>query len=78
MRSSAAYGGMRPVGTVHHGWIVLRGLDVVVEGLPSHADAWAWIDRHSDEGRADYVRYCRIRQAFSVATAVTQSSATTI
>jgi hypothetical protein len=64
-QSSAAYGGMRPVATVHHGWLVLSGLNVVAGGLRSNADDWAWIDRHSTEGRTDYDRHYRIQSAFA-------------
>jgi hypothetical protein len=31
----------------------------------TEAEAWAWIDRHGKEGRADSDRHNRIRQAFS-------------
>ena len=66
MQSSAAYDGMKPVETVHNGWIVLASsLGVVARGLRSHAEAWDFIDRNTDEGRADHDRYCRIRDAFS-------------
>ena len=60
------YSGMHPVETIHNGWIVLvSSLGVVARGLRSHAQAWDWIDRNTAEGRADYERYCRIRDAFS-------------
>ncbi len=65
MQSSAAYDGMKVVGTVHHGWIVLRDLNVIARGFRSNAEAWSWIDRNSNEGRADYDRHYRIRNAFS-------------
>jgi hypothetical protein len=48
------YDGMRPVETIHNGWIVLvSSLGVVARGLRSNAQAWEWIDRNTDEGRAD-------------------------
>jgi hypothetical protein len=75
MRSSTAYDGMLPVGTVYHGWLVLRGFDVVAEGFGSNADAWNWIDRHSYEGRGDFDRYHRIRTAFSYAGTATAAAA---
>jgi hypothetical protein len=63
---SSTYDGLRPVETVHNGWLVCSsGLQVAARGLHSHAQAWDWIDRNTDEGRADYERYCRIRDAFS-------------
>lgn len=46
-------------------WAVINGDVVEVAGLPSHAAAWEWIDRHTDEGRADYDLYWRIRIAFA-------------
>jgi hypothetical protein len=62
MHSSVAYDGMQPVGTVHHGWLVLRGLNVIAEGLPANAEAWGWSGRHSDEGRKAFGKAFRIKE----------------
>jgi hypothetical protein len=44
------------------GFWVMRA---VAGPFTSHAAAWAWIDDHTDEGRADSDRYNRIRIAFA-------------
>ena len=57
---------MVPVQTIHHGWIVVLNTKVLVEGLRSNAEAWLWVDKNTDEGRA-YTRtmfffaYCLAR-----------------
>jgi hypothetical protein len=38
---------------------------LIVATFPTNAEAWAFIDKHTDEGRADTDRYNRIRIAFS-------------
>ena len=46
-------------------WFV-EGHGCVLAGpFERHEEAWAWIDQHGDEGRADADRYNRIRIAFS-------------
>jgi len=54
-----------PVQTIHHGWIVVLNTKVLVEGLRSNAEAWLWVDKNTDEGRADIDRHNRIRDAFN-------------
>jgi hypothetical protein len=46
------------------GWSVLSGA-LPIAAFTSNADAWAYVDAHTDEGRADTDRYNRIRIAFS-------------
>jgi hypothetical protein len=38
---------------------------LLIDGLPSNAAAWAWIDEHSHEGRDATDRHNRIRDAFA-------------
>jgi hypothetical protein len=40
-------------------------LDVKIGPFRTNAEAWAWVDQHTDEGRADLDRYNRIRIAFA-------------
>jgi|RhiMetdeSRZDD1v2_1073273.scaffolds.fasta_scaffold461003_2 hypothetical protein len=36
--------------------------EIIKDGFSTNAAAWAWIDRHSDDGDAE--RFIRIRSAF--------------
>lgn len=46
-------------------WFVTCSSSTVAGPFVSHAEAWGWIDKFTDEGRADLERYQRIRAAFS-------------
>lgn len=37
----------------------------VISGFASHADAWAWLDAHTDDGRKARDAHHRIRMAFA-------------
>lgn len=37
--------------------------DILASGFATNAEAWAWIDRRSQEGRDDQDRHYRIRQS---------------
>lgn len=50
----------RPDGTYQ----VVLGSDVLAT-CDTNAEAWAWIDRYSDEGRTDRDRFQRIGDAFA-------------
>lgn len=47
-------------------WFVTGTNGEVISGpFERNEEAWAWVDKHSDAGRADADRYNRIRIAFS-------------
>jgi hypothetical protein len=46
-------------------WFVTCSSSTIAGPFNTNAEAWSWIDRFTDEGRADLERYQRIRIAFS-------------
>ena len=63
-RSAPAVGdqdGARVVAGLGGTFDVVRGEMVLASGFSTNAAAWAWLDRHSEEGLADVDRNCRIR-----------------
>ena len=48
-----------------NGWIVADDTGKRAGPFTTNAQAWSWIDRHSDEGLDDSERYSRIRMAFN-------------
>jgi hypothetical protein len=58
---------MIPVETVHHGWCVVAGGEVIAIGLRSNAAAWEWIDARDPEHAEMIERHYQIRDAFSPA-----------
>lgn len=55
---------MRVVPRACQSWVEGHGC-VLAGPFERNEEAWAWIDKHSDEGRGDADRYNRIRIAFS-------------